>query len=302
VPEEVPGPSGPREVRLVDTTLRDGLQSPGLALSLENRVRLASALDRAGISRIEAGSPCMGEGEATAVRAVVEAVTRSEVSAWNRLRPEDVSASLGAGPDVIHICLPASERQLRSKLGIGWPRAEAVLESCLSLCRARGARFSVGLEDVSRAAPAHLERVMGRLLDLGAFEVRLADTVGVLTPLRTAALVTEFKSRGFTVGFHAHNDLGLAAANSLVAALSGADSVDVTLLGVGERAGNASLSGFLGLAGHSGSIYAAVRTADAVDLEEGFRPLLEREGFLLRLALSEGSDITDVRGSIGREG
>jgi homocitrate synthase NifV len=281
-----------REVRVVDTTLRDGHQSPGLALSTASRVRLARALDGVGVSRIAAGSPAMGQDEVEAIREVKDAVRTATVTTWNRLNLDDVRASLDAGPDVVHICLPVSERQMRAKLRLGWAKACSELEMALSLCREKGLQVSVGLEDITRAGGSHVGKVMDCLIGLGVKSVRLADTVGILTPLKTRELVGIFKEKGFEVEFHAHNDLGIADANSLVAAMSGADLIDTTLGGIGERAGNASLAGFLALAKGAPGIRVNVALDDALELEDTYLPALRREDYLHSLAASRGADIT----------
>jgi homocitrate synthase NifV len=124
--------------------------------------------------------------------------------------------------------------------------------------------------------------------------LRLSDTAGVLTPGRTADLTALFVTKGFTVEFHAHNDLGLANANSLVSALNGASYVDTTLLGVGERAGNACLSRFLRMLSMTPHLESDLGARKAAKLEESFRPVLERDDYLDSLVRSKSSDITDL--------
>ncbi|MDR2340016.1 MAG: homocitrate synthase [Deltaproteobacteria bacterium] len=284
----------PRRIRIVDSTLRDGHQSPGLAIPLGARLSLAKALEAAGVDRVEAGFPGMGECETEAVRAIKGVLVKAEVSAWNRLNLADVSASISAGVDLVHICFPLSERQMGAKLGMGFARAASLLGDAVGLSRDAGIPCSVGLEDVSRSDEGRIRKAMGLLASLGVEEVRLADTVGVLAPLSVRWLVGLFAGEGFKVGFHAHNDLGLACANSLVAALSGAGLVDTTLGGIGERAGNAPLAGFLKLASHAPGLSFGVSLEAAQEIERGFLPLLGREDFLMGLSRSRASDITDM--------
>jgi homocitrate synthase NifV len=252
---------------------------------------MARGLDEAGVFQIEAGCPAMGGAEAEAVGAVARAVRRARVSAWNRLDLGDVLASMRAGPDLIHVCFPVSEGQLGLKLGITWGEALGILESALRLCGSAGFPVTVGMEDVSRAGPGRLLEAVRSFRDMGVESVRLSDTVGALTPARTAVLVGTFREAGFQVCFHAHGDLGLAEANSLVAARAGAELVDTTLAGVGERAGNASLSGFSGLALACPDIRTDVDPAGALALEGEFRQFLDREAYLSGLAASEEADL-----------
>jgi homocitrate synthase NifV len=285
-----------REILLVDSTLRDGHQSPGLALSLEDRLELAEALDLAGIYRIEAGSPAMGDTEVETILALRKKVKRAQISTWNRLNLDDIRRSIKAQPDIIHICFPVSDRQMKAKLKTSWYSAVELLAESLSLCKSHGFKVSVGLEDISRASVPHLLKVMDCLKILGVTDLRLADTVGILTPQRTKELVRLFVERDFIVEFHAHNDLGIASANSLVAALSGAALIDTTLGGVGERAGNCSLSGFLSLLRHAKGLSAKATLAASLSLEEGFLPKLRRESYLKDLIASRSSDITNFGG------
>ncbi|MDR2612083.1 MAG: homocitrate synthase [Deltaproteobacteria bacterium] len=260
---------------IVDTTLRDGQQSPGLVFSAAAKESMIAGLDGAGVARIEEAGPAMGPVACS--RPLRSLVRNAEIVLWNRLLESDVEASLAADPHVIHVCLPVSERHLERKLGVSWDRAARLLEGAVRLAGSEGHRVSVGLEDASRAGPGSLGRAMGLLSDVGARHVRLSDTAGVLTPGRTRELVGLFKAGGFTVEFHAHDDLGLADANSLQAALAGADYVDVTLCGIGERAGNASLGGFARLAGSAPGLGLAVGAGEAAALEGAFRHLFGRE-------------------------
>jgi homocitrate synthase NifV len=280
-----------RRVRLVDTTLRDGEQSPGLAFSLKTKKRLAFILDRAGIHQIEAGAPAMGDKEIEAVLAVKAVCRRALVSTWNRLKLEDLEASFACRPDIVHICLPVSEIHLQKKLKISWETALTTLIACLEAARRRGREVSVGLEDVSRAEPGRLLQAAAALRELGVRRIRLSDTVGVLTPGRLPALFKNFIPAGFNVEFHAHNDLGLAEANSLRAALAGAEYIDTTLLGVGERAGNCGLANFVRLAGAAGNLALGVRLQDALAMETEAGPILNREYFMERLLTSPTAGI-----------
>ncbi|MDR2423075.1 MAG: homocitrate synthase [Deltaproteobacteria bacterium] len=269
------------KVKLADATLRDGEQAPGLAFSLATRLELAQALDRAGIYRLEAGCPAMGPKEVEAVKAIKDVCANAQVAAWNRIRSQDVLASLRAGVDVVHLCLPVGEAHLARKIRKPWAELIADLAVCLSLARERGALVSVGLEDASRASLDELNRAADSLAALEVQSLRLSDTVGALTPGQTRRLVGHFVGLGFRVEFHGHNDLGLAEANSFVAALAGAEILDATLAGVGERAGNCGLSRLLAFAAERLDFGLTLKEAEA--LEELARPKLERRLYVQRL-------------------
>jgi homocitrate synthase NifV len=275
------------EVKVTDSTLRDGHQAPGAAFSLDLRVKLATALDKCGVYRIEAGTPAMGKDEIEAIKAVKSVVGRAQVSTWNRLNLDDIEASIESKPDLIHICFPSSDRQMMAKFKGEWHRAFELLSIALAMCKSKGFEVCVGLEDNSGTHDSELIKLRDCLKVLNVKDVRLADTVGVLTPVKTKELVTLFVKSGFNVGFHAHNDLGLADTNSLIAAVSGASIIDVTLGGLGERAGNASFATFTALSQGRRDLKLNVNHIKAKEVEDKFLPLIRREDFLEDLMASD---------------
>ncbi|MDR3135052.1 MAG: homocitrate synthase [Deltaproteobacteria bacterium] len=286
-------PSLNRNISLVDTTIRDGQQAPGLAFSLDTRTLLIEALDQIGLARIEAIYPGMSIRENRAAKRWPEIATRAKIVAWNRLNVGDVKASMALKPGVIHVGFPVSESHMERKIMATFDKAAATLETCLDMARVSGFEVSVGLEDASRASYQRLIQARSLMLYLQAGRVRLSDTVGILTPASTKRLVEFFVAGGLKVEFHAHNDLGMATANSLMAAQSGADSIDVTLLGIGERAGNASLSAFVALAEKTPGLSLDVTLEQASKIEDAFKKFLNRDEYLGTLSNSSGSDITD---------
>lgn len=228
-------------MHICDCTLREGEQAAGVSFSPEEKLAVAVALDEAGVDQVEVGVPASGSAEARAAELVLAAGLRARVSTWNRCRREDVEASLACGARLLHVCLPVSDRHLARKLG--WDRARALreLERVLGHARARGAEVTVGLEDASRADAGFVLAAARHAVALGALRVRLSDTVGVLDPLRAFALAARLLAAGVEVEVHAHDDLGLATANTLAALQAGAAWASATVLGLGERAGTAPL-------------------------------------------------------------
>jgi homocitrate synthase NifV len=261
---------------LCDTTLRDGGQAPGYAFSLATRVRLAGILDAAGVTQIEAGVPVAGKNEVETIRAVRDACARARISGWNRARPEDVRASLACGVDIVHICLPVAPVQMSTKLGLSPDAAVRRYLDCVRMALDGGAVVVAGLEDVSRAEPAFMVSLAERLREEGVMRVRLSDTVGVLTPARTQALVRRMAALGLEVEIHAHDDLGMALANSLCAVLAGATVVDTTLGGIGERAGNCPMGAFVHVASLAG-LETDVTWERAAQAESEASPMLRRD-------------------------
>jgi homocitrate synthase NifV len=264
-----------------------------LVLSIETRERIIKALDEAQVDRLEALAPGFTPKETAAAKRWTRLSQRAKIIAWNRLNLSDVEASMALKPHIIHVCFPCSKIQLREKLNMDFDSAAKILEKCLDLARLNGFEVSVGLEDASRVAFENLTRIRTLLGYLQVENLRISDTCGVLTPTSTRRLVEYFNTGNFVIEFHAHDDLGLAEVNSLIAALSGAQYIHTSLKGLGERAGNASFSGFIKLAEKSNQIALKLTSAEALAIEESFAQELDRSAFMENLKTSPGSDITD---------
>jgi homocitrate synthase NifV len=227
---------------LIDTTLRDGEQTPGVVFHLKEKIRIAEMLDRANIPEAEIGTPAMGRKEIEDIRTITGAGFRFRTIAWSRAVVEDVEATSKSGTDGINISFPVS--QIHQEV-LGKDK-KWVIETLRNLAKRASDEFeyfAVGAQDASRADYIFLSDFIGQALSMGARRVRIADTVGILNPMSTANLLKRIK-RDFPDGlfeFHGHNDLGMATANTLVALTSGAKAASVTINGLGERAGNAAL-------------------------------------------------------------
>lgn len=227
------------QVLLTDTTLRDGEQRSGFALNTKNKVKLARLLDQAGFCQIEAGIPAMGQCEKDAICRIMDVRTKAKIAVWNRMRREDIAHSLDCKPDIIHISAPVSDLLVKTMLKKDRAWVKETLADCVTFAREKGFDVSVGFQDVSRADAQFIASLAGDLRRLGVLSVRMADTVGTLTPMRARKLLeylTEQTDMPF--GIHTHNDLGIASAIAAEAVRGGAKYVDTTLFGIGERAGN----------------------------------------------------------------
>ncbi|MGC9420770.1 MAG: homocitrate synthase/isopropylmalate synthase family protein, partial [Rhodovulum sp.] len=200
-----------------------------------------AALDAAGVAEIELGVPAMGMAEIAAMRAAGAALTRARGVAWCRLREGDLELAALTGLTRLHLTVPASDRQLAGKLGRTRAWALAELDRLVRLATDAGFAVSVGAEDASRADPDFLLQLSQSAAAAGAIRLRLADTLGLMDPFAAHRLVSLVAAGPLPLEFHAHDDLGLATANTLAAARAGATHLSVTVGGLGERAGNAAL-------------------------------------------------------------
>ena len=239
-----------RMIRIFDTTLRDGEQSPGASMNLEEKVMIAKQLARLGVDIIEAGFAYSSPGDFEAVRQIAQQVEGPTICSLARARPEDIDraweALKGAPKARIHTFLSTSDIHLKHQFRM--TRKEALKRAVEMVERARGYVKDVEFSpmDASRSNVTYLCEVIEAVIDAGAGTVNIPDTVGYATPQEFGRLIETIRkkvknSRKAVISVHCHNDLGVAVANSLAASVAGAGQVECTINGIGERAGNASM-------------------------------------------------------------
>ena len=237
-------------ITIFDTTLRDGEQSPGCSMNVEEKLRMARQLDRLGVDVIEAGFPIASEGDFEAVRAVAASVRRPVVAGLARARREDIErawqALRHAARPRIHVFLATSDIHLQHKLKISRQQCLEQARESVQFARSLCPDVEFSPEDATRTDPDFLCEVVQAVVDAGATTVNIPDTVGFTTPAEFGALIKMLRDRvrgieNVVISAHCHNDLGMAVANSLAAVAAGARQVECTINGIGERAGNASL-------------------------------------------------------------
>ena len=237
-------------VRIFDTTLRDGEQSPGFSMTVEEKLRLARQLEKLGVDIIEAGFPIASRGDLEAVRVVAREMQSGQVAALARAKQEDIDAALEALEPAsrprLHIFLATSDLHLHYKLRMSRAAALQAIESMVRYGRQRCPDVEFSAEDASRSDVEFLCEALATAADAGATTLNIPDTVGYAVPEEYANLFYRVRERlghseQITLSAHCHNDLGMAVANSLAAIRAGARQVECTINGIGERAGNAAL-------------------------------------------------------------
>lgn len=231
---------------IVDTTLRDGEQSAGIAFSKEDKVALALKMDEIGIYQIEAGIPALGESEKEALQEIMARKQHSIISAWSPLDQESIQAALDCHVDIVHISVPVSYAHIYSKLNKNKQWLRSKLTECVSFAKRDGQEITIGFEDASRADISFIISIATKLQEMGIKRIRYADTVGTMTPHGIREVIRSIRTyTDLEVEIHGHNDFGMAIANSLEAIKSGAKYVDCTFMGIGERAGNCDFLKFV---------------------------------------------------------
>src|SRR5207245_1906329 len=237
-------------VRIFDTTLRDGEQSPGFSMNTEEKIRLARQLAALNVDVIEAGFPISSRGDLEAVQKVAKEVRTVPVAALARARREDVNAAIEAlkpaAAPRLHIFLATSDLHLRVKLKMTREQALEVIGSMVGYGRQHVGEVEFSAEDAGRTDINFLCQVCRTAVEAGATVLNLPDTVGYAGPEEYAAMVAKVRAyledtQGITLSAHCHDDLGMAVANSLAAIRAGVRQIECTINGIGERAGNASL-------------------------------------------------------------
>lgn len=232
----------PIPVIVNDSTLRDGEQAPGVVFGLEEKVKIALALEQAGIDEIEAGTPAMGDAEIDAIAAIGRALKTATAIAWCRMTRADVDAAVRTGLKCVNLSVPLSDIQIRVKFSSDRQNVIRRIQDVIPYALDRGLQVSMGGEDASRADMSFVRSAMLAAEEAGATKFRFADTLGILDPFRTHDIFrTLWGETNMDLEFHGHDDLGLATANTLAAIRGGATHASVCVLGLGERAGNAAL-------------------------------------------------------------
>jgi len=231
-----------RKIYVVDTTLRDGEQTAGVVFANREKIRIAKFLDELGVDQIEAGIPVMGGYEKEAIKEICSLGLKASIMGWNRPIIKDIEASLECGVDAVAISISTSDIHIKHKLK---KSREWVIENmvkAVEFAKKHGLYVSANAEDASRSDMDFLIEYAKAVKEAGADRLRYCDTVGILEPFTTYENIKKLhEAVDIEIEMHTHDDFGMATANALAGIKAGANYVGVTVLGLGERAGNAPL-------------------------------------------------------------
>ncbi|HVC27522.1 MAG TPA: 2-isopropylmalate synthase [Nitrososphaerales archaeon] len=235
-----------RTIRVLDTTLRDGEQTPGVSLTPDEKLEIAQALDKLGVDVIEAGFPISSKGEQEGVRRIARAGLRAEVSGLARAEKVDIDTAINCGVKGVHVFLGSSDIHLQYKLHL--TREQMVKQSAdmVRYAKSFGVKVEFSAEDATRTEIPFFKEVVKAVTEAGIDRFDIPDTVGIATPKKMMEYVEAARSvSDAMISVHCHNDYGLAVANSLAGVVAGADQAHLTINGIGERSGNTSLEEFV---------------------------------------------------------
>jgi isopropylmalate/homocitrate/citramalate synthase len=288
VPAEAEAPTLPEVFVLSDTTLRDGEQTPGVAFSRGEKLTIARALAELGVPLIEVGFPAVSSEEMAAIRDIVDAGLDAVIQVIARPLKSDVDLAVSSGAQSIALFVGTSESHVQRKLRIDRAGLLRQVRDGVEYAKSSGLQVVFAAEDATRTDLGFLIEVACTAADAGADTIGLADTVGVATPWSMRRMVRAVSDAcPLPIAVHCHNDLGMATANSLAALTAGASGVQCSVLGIGERAGNA------GLEEVALAVEAAWGRSTGLDLR-AFAPLAER------VAALTGQVIAPSRPVVGR--
>jgi len=230
-------------VRIFDTTLRDGEQTPGISLGIGQKLQIAEQLDKLGVDVIEAGFPIASAGEKEAVSAIVKSGLNAEICGLSRVITQDIDACLDCDVDMVHTFVSTSDIQRIHTIKKSREEVYQLAVDAVQYIKDHGIICMFSAMDATRTDIDYLSRIHREVEQAGCDIINVPDTVGVMVPSAMYRLIREVrKSVALPIDVHCHNDYGLAVANSIAAVEAGASQVQVTINGLGERAGNADLA------------------------------------------------------------
>ncbi|MDQ0416084.1 2-isopropylmalate synthase [Croceifilum oryzae] len=274
-----------KRITFLDTTLRDGEQAPGNAMTPEQKLELALMLEEAGVDTIETGFPASSHADFLATQMISTKLETASFATFSRAQVRDVKIAIEAGGvsdrHLVMLVATGSDLHLKNKRNITREQGLAEIREAVTYAKQQGlTNIAVGIEDASRAEYDYMEAMTRTSIEAGANQIILADTTGYATPSSFGSLIGFIRSivgPDIKVSTHCHNDLGLGVANALEGLKAGADEVQATLGGIGERAGNTSLEQIAAILYYKGDDY-GLKTSIRLDLL--YKTYLMLQGFI----------------------
>lgn len=231
-----------KDIHLIDTTLRDGEQAPGIIFSRHHKIEIANLISDMGVQELEVGYPILGKNEIEDIKAISKENLKADLSCWARAKEDDIECAADCGLPNVHICFPASKIQLENA-GLDEQWVLDNIKYLITKAKKYFSNVSVGAMDATRSGFKLLSDMAEYSKLYGAIRMRIADTVGIAKPSSIKNLIRNLTGivPDLDIDFHGHNDLGMATANSITAVEAGARALSVTVNGIGERAGNTAL-------------------------------------------------------------
>ncbi len=231
----------PKDIKIDDTTLRDGEQTAGVVFANDEKIHIAKMLDKVGVHQIESGIPAMGGDEKEAIKRIASLDLNCSVLAWNRPVKNDIQASVECGVDAVALSISSSDIHIEHKLMKSREWVLETMKAGVDFAKSHNLYVSVNAEDASRSDMEFLLQFARTARDAGADRLRYCDTLGILDPFETFLRVKNIIDIiGIDMEMHTHNDFGMAIANAIAGIKAGATYVNTTINGLGERAGNAA--------------------------------------------------------------
>ena len=249
-----------------DTTLRDGEQAPYVAFNTHEKLSIAQGLIKCGADELEIGIPAMGKREQEDIKELLALGLNTRMMTWNRAKMIDLEASLSCGVKAVDLSIPISDILIDVKFGGNKSAMLKELATTITMAKQEGLYICIGGEDSSRGSIGFITEVMTMARELGADRFRYCDTVGIMTPTQIYNDVKALTTLDILpIEMHTHNDFGLANANALSGLDAGAVSVNTTVIGLGERAGNASFEQISMALKH---LYGQKRVCDSLQMRD----------------------------------
>lgn len=233
-----------RNITVYDTTLRDGEQMPSVSFNMEQKIKIAQALNEIGVKEIDAGFPAIGENERRVIKKISSLGLDAKILVLTRLLREDVDFALTCDADAVLLFIAASDVHLKYKLKLKKEDIKQMVLDVVGYAKSHGLITSFSTEDTTRTALDFLTELYKLAVDAGADRIGITDTVGCITPEGMGHLVKKIKIGNIPLSVHCHNDFGLSVANAIAGVKAGADIIATTVNGIGERAGNVPLEEF----------------------------------------------------------